>query len=257
MKVYFIGAGPGARDLITVRGAELLKKAPVVLYAGSLVPPAVLGYCRGDAELIDTAGLNLDEQCQVYSRAAAAGADVARLHSGDPSIYSATAEQMRRLEALGIEYEVVPGVSSFTASAAALCAELTKPGVTQTVILTRVAGRTPVPEGEAISQLATHGATLCIFLSGPYLDSLVADLLTQYPPETPIALVFRVSQPQERIHKSTLGSVLNEIVLDEWKLTTMVIVGDALACDHSEESRLYAPEFAHLFRNASSFKEDK
>ena len=176
MKVYFIGAGPGASDLITLRGANILGRVRMVLYAGSLVPLGMLQHCR-DAELIDTAKLDLDEQEACYRRAQATGYDVARLHSGDPAIYGATAEQMRRLDALNIEYEIVPGVSSFTAAAAAIKAELTKPEVSQTVILTRVSGRaSAVPELEAIARLAEHRASMCIFLSGPHLKKIVADL---------------------------------------------------------------------------------
>src|SRR5437899_9041340 len=170
MKVYFIGAGPGAADLITLRGAKILGRVKMVLYAGSLVPTDMLQHCGADAELIDTAQLNLEQQQECYMRAQQAGHDVARLHSGDPAIYGATAEQMRRLDALGIEYEVVPGVSSFTAAAAAVKAELTKPEVSQTIILTRVSGRaSAVPEAEAIARLAAHRSTMCIFLSGPHL----------------------------------------------------------------------------------------
>src|SRR5690348_15878701 len=152
MKVYFIGAGPGAQDLITVRGAHILERVPLVMYAGSLVPPEVLRYCQSDAEIIDTAALDLEQQETCYRRVQSLGSDVARVHSGDPAIYGATAEQMRRLAKLGIAYEVVPGVSSFTAAAASLCSELTKPGVSQTVILTRVSGRaSPVPEKQSLS----------------------------------------------------------------------------------------------------------
>jgi precorrin-4/cobalt-precorrin-4 C11-methyltransferase len=257
VKVYFVGAGPGASDLITVRGARILSQVPVVLYAGSLVPrETVLEYCREDVQLFDTAGMNLEEQESVYRHAREVGADVARVHSGDPSIYGAMAEQMRRLDALGIEYEVVPGVSSFTASAAAIRAELTKPEVSQTVILTRVSGRaSQVPEKEAIRELGAHGATLCIFLSGPQLPEIVADLLPHYRAETPIALVRRATWPDERVHRSTLGRVLEEVKVSEWKLTTMLLVGEALGAEVPVESRLYAAEYAHRFRKARKRKE--
>jgi precorrin-4/cobalt-precorrin-4 C11-methyltransferase len=252
MKVYFVGAGPGAADLITVRGARILSGVPVVLYAGSLVPREIVTeYARADAELVDTRELNLEEQEEWYRRAREEGWDVARVHSGDPSIYGAMAEQMRRLDTLGIEYEVVPGVSSFTASAAAIGAELTKPEISQTVILTRVSGRaSPVPEREAIAKLGVHGATMCVFLSGPQLPQIVADLLPHYGPETPVALVRRATWPDERVHRSTLGRVLEEVKVSQWKLTTILLVGEVLGEEVPVESRLYAAEYAHRFRKA-------
>lgn len=258
MKVHFIGAGPGAHDLITVRGAEILKRAPMVLYAGSLVPPQVLRYCRGDAELIDTAKLNLDEQEACYRRAQSAGWEVARLHSGDPAIYGATAEQMRRLDKLGIAYDVVPGVSSFTAAAALLPSELTKPNVSQTIILTRVSGRaSPVPEKEALGRLAKSGATLCIFLSGPHLKKIIAELRQHYPDETPVALVYRATWPDERTHRSTLGKVVSEVKVSHWKLTSLLIVGAVLADGQGTESRLYAADYPHKFRKPKRRRREK
>lgn len=251
MRVFFIGAGPGAQDLITVRGAEILKRAPLVMYAGSLVPPQVLRYCRADAEIIDTARLDLEQQEACYRRAQALDWDVARVHSGDPAIYGATAEQMRRLDRLGMTYEVVPGVSSFTAAAASLSSELTKPGVSQTVILTRVSGRaSPVPEKEALAKLAESGATLCIFLSGPHLRRIVTDLRPHYPPDTPVALVHRASWPDERSHRSTLGRLLAEVKAKEWRLTTLLLVGRVLSPEVTAESRLYAKDYPHIFRKA-------
>lgn len=253
MKVYFIGAGPGAPDLITVRGAQILGSVPAVLYAGSLVPQAVLTYCLPDAEIVNTAQLSLDEQVAIYQRAAAAGTDVARLHSGDPSIYGATAEQMRRLSQLGIEWEIVPGVSSFTAAAAAVNCELTKPGVSQSIILTRVSGRaSAVPNEESIESLAAHKATMCIFLSGPHLAKIVGDLKKHYSEDTPVVLVYRASSPEQRIHKSTLGSVVAEVNVSDWKLTTMMLVGDVLNSSAGEESRLYNQAYSHLFRRATA-----
>jgi precorrin-4/cobalt-precorrin-4 C11-methyltransferase len=249
MKVFFIGAGPGAHDLITVRGSEILKRAPVVMYAGSLVPPEVLRYCRADAEIIDTAKLDLDQQEACYRRAQGANQDVARVHSGDPAIYGATAEQMRRLDKLGVSYEVVPGVSSFTAAAASLCSELTKPGVSQTVILTRVSGRaSPVPEKEALAKLAHSGATLCIFLSGPHLKRIVTELRPYYAADTPVALVYRASWPDERSHRSTLGTLLKEVKTKDWRLTTLLLVGRVLSKEVTAESRLYAKDYPHIFR---------
>lgn len=251
MKAYFIGAGPGAADLITLRGARILARVPMVLYAGSLVSREMLTHCRSDAEIIDTARLNLDEQEEFYIRARENGWDVARLHSGDPAIYGATAEQMRRLEKLGIAYEVVPGVSSFTSAAAALKAELTKPEVSQTIILTRTSGRaSPMPEKESLKLLAAHRATLCIFLSGANLPQIVADLMASYPPSTPVALVQKATWPQELIHRSTLGCMLDEIETRDWQLSTLLIVGEVLDDKVVGESRLYAADYSHLFRKA-------
>jgi precorrin-4/cobalt-precorrin-4 C11-methyltransferase len=249
MKVYFIGAGPGASDLITLRGANILGRVTMVLYAGSLVRTEMLQHCRPDAELLDTAKLDLDQQEACYRRAQETDCDVARLHSGDPAIYGATAEQMRRLDALGIEYEIVPGVSSFTAAAASIKAELTKPEVSQTVILTRVSGRaSAVPELESISRLAEHQATMCIFLSGPHLKKIVADLRLHYPNDTPVALVYRATWPDERTYQGTLGTILKETKSSEWNLTTMLLVGAALGRGEQTESSLYSKDFTHIFR---------
>lgn len=251
MKVYFIGAGPGAADLITVRGAKILSQVSLVFYAGSLVPEVVLSHCRADVEKVNTAALNLEEQEEYYRRAQRENRDVARLHSGDPAIYGAMAEQMERLAALGIEYEVVPGVSSFTAAAAILGAELTKPEISQTIILTRLSGRaSQVPEAENLAGLAAHGATLCIFLSGPHLPSIVAQLLDHYSTDTPIVLARCVTWAEEKIHSSTLGNVLKEVDLSDWKLTTMILVGDVLRSGVPTESCLYSAQYAHRFRKA-------
>lgn len=255
MKVYFIGAGPGAADLITLRGSRLLGAAPMVLYAGSLVPAEMLSHCRPDAEIHDTAELNLDQQEALYHRAQAEGKDVARLHSGDPAIYGATNEQMRRLEALGIDYEVVPGVSSFTAAAAALGSELTRPEVSQSIILTRTSGRaSAVPETESIASFAAHRATMCIFLSGQRLKQTVADLSLHYPPDTPVALVRRASWPDQSVHRSTLGRMLSEVKQKDWLLTTLLLVGEALSREGGVESSLYAAGFTHIFRDGDERK---
>jgi precorrin-4/cobalt-precorrin-4 C11-methyltransferase len=252
MKVYFVGAGPGAPDLITLRGAQILAEVPMVLYAGSLVSRKMLTHCRADAEMIDTSKLNLDEQEATYIRAREKAWDVVRLHSGDPSIYGAVAEQMRRLDALGIVYEVIPGVSSFTAAAAVLNAELTKPEVAQTIILTRTSGRASrMPEKESLESLAVHRATLCIFLSGANLPQVVAVLLASYSPETPFALVQKATWPQEKIHRGTLGTMLDEIDAHDWQLSTMLLVGEALDQKPVAESRLYSAEYSHRFRKAS------
>jgi precorrin-4/cobalt-precorrin-4 C11-methyltransferase len=257
MKVYFIGAGPGASDLITIRGAEILARVPLVLYAGSLVPPAVLTHCRLDAEIVNSAELNLDQQMEYFQRARSVGYDVARVHSGDPSIYGATAEQMRRLKQLGIDYEVVPGVSSFTAAAACVKTELTKPEVSQTIILTRSDGRASVvPPEESLGKLAAHGATMSIFLSGQYLKETITELLEHYPEETPAAIVYRATWPDERSHMSTLGRMLQEINPVEWKLTTVLLVGQALNNETGVDSRLYAADYSHKFRNTHTSREN-
>lgn len=255
MKVYFIGAGPGAADLITLRGSRLLGAVSMVLYAGSLVPAEMLQHCRADAEIFDTAELSLDEQEALYRRAQAEDKDVVRLHSGDPAIYGATAEQMRRLEALGIGYEIVPGVSSFTAAAAALGSELTRPAVSQSIILTRVSGRaSAVPELESIARFAEHQATMCIFLSGQRLKQTIADLLLHYPADTPVALVRRASWPDQAIHRSTLSSLMSEVKQKDWLLTTLLLVGHALSREGGVESSLYAAGFTHIFRDGTDRK---
>lgn len=253
MKIYFIGAGPGAADLITLRGAKILNSAKLVLYAGSLVSKDMLSHCDPVAEIIDTAKLNLDEQEQHYIRAKENNWDVARLHSGDPAIYGATSEQMRRLDKLDIPYEVVPGVSTFLASAAAITSELTKPNVSQTIILTRTQGRaSPMPEGESLKALAAHQATLCIFLSGANMSQTISDLLTHYSAETPVALIQKASWPQEKIHRSTLGQLLGEIEERDWLLSTMMLVGKVLDNSIVTESKLYDASYSHRFRKAVS-----
>jgi precorrin-4/cobalt-precorrin-4 C11-methyltransferase len=253
MKVYFIGAGPGAADLITLRGAQTLHRASVVLYAGSLVSKEMLVHCRAGAIIVNTAHLNLDQQQAYYIDAQEKGLDVARLHSGDPSLYGATAEQMRRLDRLGIEYEVIPGVSSFVSAAAVLATELTKPEIAQTVILTRSDGRaSPMPERESLKTLGAHGTTICIFLSGARLPQVVADLLANYTADTPVALVQKATWPQEKMHVSSLGSLLDEVAPGDWELSTMMIVGDVLKRDDAAESRLYAAGYSHRFRKGKS-----
>jgi precorrin-4/cobalt-precorrin-4 C11-methyltransferase len=252
MKVTFIGAGPGAADLITVRGARALGEARLVLYAGSLVSTDMLAHCHTEAEIMDTAGMNLEEQVAQYTRARESGWDVARLHSGDPAIYGAISEQMRALEELGIDYEVVPGVSSFTASAAVIKASLTRPEVSQTIIITRADGRaSAVPEKESLESLAAHGSSLAIFLSGASLSKVVEELLSKLPASTPAALVCKASWPQEKHHTATLGSLLEGLSQEEWRLSTMLLVGAALASTPGAQSRLYSPEYSHRFRKAA------
>lgn len=252
-RVYFIGAGPGAPDLITLRGAKLLAECDLILYAGSLVPEALLTHVRPQAQRYNTAQLSLPEQRELYEWAKRDGLKVARLHSGDPAIYGATAEQMQLLRELDLPYEVVPGVSSFSACAAVLGAELTRPEVTQTIILTRASGRaSPVPEPENLASLAAHRASLCIFLGGSQLRENVAALLEHYPSDTPAALVQRATQPEERCHVAPLGQLLDGLTLSEWQLTTMLLVSPALGSvdELAALSRLYDPQYAHRFRRA-------
>ena len=252
MKVYFIGAGPGSADLITVRGAKILGRVAVVLYAGSLVSKEMLVHCRADAQIINTAKISLDEQEAHYTRARDLDLDVARLHSGDPSIYGATAEQMRRLDRHGIKYEVVPGVSSFVAAAALLNSELTKPEIAQTIILTRTGGRaSPMPERESLRALAAHTTTMCVFLSGSQLSEVVAELLVHYRPETPVALVHKATWKQEMIWCGSLGQISEEVAPEDWELSTMLIVGEVLNPMAGTDSRLYAAEYSHLYRRGS------
>jgi precorrin-4/cobalt-precorrin-4 C11-methyltransferase len=209
-----------------------------------------LEHCGRGAEIINTAEIDLDQQVSHFTRAKELNWDVARVHSGDPAIYGAMAEQMRRLDKLGIDYEVVPGVSSFSAAAAQTRHELTKPDISQTVILTRVSGRaSAVPQSESIEELAKHQATMCIFLSGPHLKEIVCDLSRHYPCHTPVILVYRATWPDERVHESTLGSILSEVQIKDWKLTTMMLVGQVLSRETITESRLYSSQYAHLFRS--------
>ncbi|HEY6003578.1 MAG TPA: precorrin-4 C(11)-methyltransferase [Anaeromyxobacter sp.] len=250
MTVHFIGAGPGAPDLVTVRGAELIARAPVVLYAGSLVPRAIVARAAPGARVLDTASMTLDEIVAEMAAAHRAGLDVARVHTGDPCLFGAIAEQMRRLDALGIPYHVVPGVSSFTAAAAALRRELTLPGISQAVIVARAAGRTPVPEGQRLEDLARHGATLAVFLSAGLVDDVVRSLLPAYGADCPVAVVQRASWPDERVVRCTLAKLGEQVRAAGIDATAMILVGRALAAEGFSDSCLYSPEFGHGFRDA-------
>ncbi len=246
--IYFVGAGPGAEDLITVRGQELLKRADGVIYAGSLVNPALLKCCTEGCEILDSARMTLPEVIEAMARWDGQDAVVVRLHTGDPSLYGAIREQMDELRKLGIAFQVVPGVSSFSAAAAAIPAEYTLPGVSQTVILTRMAGRTPVPERERVRSLAAHNATMVLFLSAGMLQELCAELIQGgYAPDTPAAIVYKASWPDQRVARGTLRT-LPEIGKDMTK-TALVLVGGFLGGDY-ERSKLYAPSFAHGYREA-------
>jgi precorrin-4/cobalt-precorrin-4 C11-methyltransferase len=249
MTVHFIGAGPGAPDLITVRGLNLIRAAGVVLYAGSLVPAAVIAETRKDARVVDTAPLHLDEIIAEIQRAHEAGHDVARVHSGDPSLYGAIAEQMRRLDALQIPYDVTPGVPAFAAAAAALKSELTIPGLSQTVVLTRTAVRaTPMPEGEDLARLARTGATLAIHLSINNLAGVVRALQPHYGEDCPVVVAYRVSWPDEKILRGTLSDIRGQVKALSITRTALILVGRALAASDFADSKLYAEEHHHVLR---------
>jgi precorrin-4/cobalt-precorrin-4 C11-methyltransferase len=251
LTVHFIGAGPGAPDLITLRGLRLIERCPVCLYAGSLVPREILAVAPPDAHVVDTAPLTLDEIVAHCANAHEQGLDVARLHSGDPSLYGAIAEQMRRLDALGIPYNVTPGVPSFAAAAAALGCELTLPEVAQTVILTRTATRSsPMPEGEELERFAATGATLAIHLSVTNLGHIVRVLTPHYGAGCPAVVAYRVSWPDERLIRGTLADIRERVKTAKITRTALVLVGPALAGTTvpAPESRLYAPGHHHLLR---------
>ena len=250
VQVYFVGAGPGDPDLITVKGRKLLEEADIVVYAGSLVNPAVLAVTPAGCEIHNSASMTLDEVIAVMKAGVEQGKKVVRLHTGDPSIYGAIQEQIDLLNKLKIRWQVVPGVSSFLAAAAALGQEYTLPGVSQTVIITRMEGRTPVPEKEQIRSLAAHQTTMCIFLSVHMFGELVQELLDGgYAADTPVAVVEKASWPEQRIFRGTLTTIADQLVAPGVSRTAMVIVGDVLAREY-EQSRLYAPEFGHMFREA-------
>ena len=251
MQVYIVGAGAGDPELITVKGQKLLQKTDVIIYAGSLVNPALLGLAKEGAEIHDSASMTLPEVIETIEKAVAKDLMVVRLHTGDPSIYGAIQEQMDALKKKGIDFEVVPGVSSFLATAAALKQEYTLPGISQTVIITRNEGRTPVPEREKLRSLAAHQATMCIFLSITMLADVVKELIEGgYAPSTPIAIVQRASWPEQKIVRATLETIVAEIADKGIDRTAMIVVSRCLGADY-ELSRLYAPEFSHMFREAS------
>ncbi|MET9060951.1 MULTISPECIES: precorrin-4 C(11)-methyltransferase [Streptomyces] len=243
MTVYFIGAGPGAADLITVRGARTLAACRVCLYAGSLVPRELLAECPPDARLVDTAQLDLDQIVAELVRAHEEGHDVARLHSGDPSVFSAVAEQMRRLDAAGVPYEVVPGVPAFAAAAAALKRELTVPTVGQTVILTRVAQQaTAMPDGEDLATLGRSGALIVLHLAARYVDRVVAELLPHYGADCPAAVVAYASRPEELIIRGTLDEIAGKVKEAGVLRTAVIMVGRTLGAEQFRDSHLYSPE---------------
>ncbi|OED10171.1 precorrin-4 C(11)-methyltransferase [Burkholderia sp. A2] len=239
MTVYFIGAGPGDPELITVKGQRLVRTCPVILYAGSLVPAAVLdGHCA--EQVVNTAELDLDAIVALLAAAHAKGQDVARVHSGDPSLYGAIGEQIRRLKALGIPYEIVPGVTATAACAATLGVELTLPGVAQTVILTRFAGKTTMPEGEALGALAAHRATLAIHLGVRHLARIVDEVLPHYGAACPVAVIYRASWPDEERVTGTLGDIVGKVQGTQIERTALILIGRVLDAEGFADSTLYA-----------------
>ena len=249
MTVHFIGAGPGAADLITVRGRDLLARCPVCLYAGSIVPREMLDWCPKDARLVDTAPLSLGEIEAEYVAAHAAGQDVARLHSGDLSVWSAVAEQMRRLDRLGIDYTLTPGVPAFSAAAAALGRELTLPEINQSLVLTRVSGRASrMPGGETLAAFGATGATLAIHLAIHALDHVVAELTPLYGADCPVAIVVHASWPNERILRGTLATIEALVAADPIERTAIIFVGQGLGAEDFRESALYDVAYQRRFR---------
>ncbi|MBF9043682.1 precorrin-4 C(11)-methyltransferase [Rhodobacterales bacterium HKCCE4037] len=252
MTVHFIGAGPGAPDLLTLRGRDLIAACPVCLYAGSLVPEAVLGHCPEGAQIVNTAPMSLDDIIGTIAVAHDAGKDVARLHSGDLSVWSAMGEQIRRLEELRIPYTVTPGVPSFAAAAATLGQELTLPGVGQSLILTRTQGKaSSMPEGESLANFGRTGATLALHLSIGNLAKVVEELVPHYGAECPVAVVYRASWPDERVIRATLGTL--EASVDEGiARTALILVGPAIGASDFTESRLYAADYDRRYRPQSA-----
>jgi precorrin-4/cobalt-precorrin-4 C11-methyltransferase len=250
--VHFIGAGPGAADLLTLRGRDLIAACPVCLYAGSLVPEAVLAHCPPGARIVNTAPLSLDGIMAEIVAAHAAGHDVARLHSGDLSIWSAMGEQIRRLRALDIPFTVTPGVPSFAAAAAALGAELTLPGLAQSVVLTRTPGRaSAMPEGERLAAFAATGATLAVHLSIQNLGAVAAELAPILGADCPVAVVWRASWPDERVVRGTLADIAAQVG-DSMERTALILIGRALAAEGFADSRLYAEDYDRRFRPPSA-----
>lgn len=249
MTIHFIGAGPGAADLITVRGRDIIARAPVCLYAGSLVPKALLDHCPPGARIVDTAPLSLDEIVAECQRATDAGLDVVRLHSGDLSIWSALGEQLRRLDAAGIPYTITPGVPAFAAAAAALGQELTLPELAQTVVLTRTSGRaSAMPSGEKLEAYAATGATLAIHLSIHAIDKVVAALVPHYGADCPVAVVYRASWPDERVIRATLDTIAAEIAKTLIERTALILVGKVLGARTFRDSALYDAGYQRRFR---------
>lgn len=250
--VHFVGAGPGAPDLITLRGAAYLKEADVVIYAGSLVNPELLQMCKADCEIYNSAKMTLEEVIAVMKTAEAAGKTTLRLHTGDPCLYGAIREQMDILDALGIAYDDTPGVSSFCGAAAAINGEYTLPGVSQSVIITRMAGRTPVPEQERLAKFAAHGATMVLFLSTGLLEKVQEELLEgAYTEDTPAAIVYKATWEDEKVVYGTVGTLAKMAAEAGIRKTALILVGDFLQGNY-ERSKLYDPTFTTEFREGTS-----
>ncbi|MBR0062379.1 MAG: precorrin-4 C(11)-methyltransferase [Selenomonadaceae bacterium] len=250
--VHIVGAGPGDPELMTIKGQRLLREADVVIYAGSLVNEEILNLCKAQAEIYNSAQMMLEEIMHVITLAEREGKTTVRLHTGDPSIYGAVQEQMDAMTARGIEFDVTPGVSSFLAAAASLKQEYTIPGVTQTVIITRRGGRTPVPDSESIKKLAQHQTTLCIFLSVNLLDEIKRELMSAgLKSSTPVAVVYKASWPgEEKVIKGRLDTIVQQVKEANIERTAMIIVGQCLNSESRPQSKLYSPKFSHMFRQA-------
>ena len=250
--IHFIGAGPGAEDLITVRGARLLEAADCIIYAGSLVNPGLLKYKKESCAVYDSAGMTMEDVIAVMADNEAAGRTTVRLHTGDPSLYGAIREQMDELDKLGLAYDVTPGVSSFSGAAAALQAEYTLPEVSQSVIITRMAGRTPVPQGEALRSMAAHGCTMVLFLSTGLLEDVERELLAggAYTPDTPAAIVYKATWPEERVFRCTVGTLAATARENHITKTALITVGGFLGTEY-ERSKLYDPTFTHGYRQGT------
>ncbi|RMC96013.1 precorrin-4 C(11)-methyltransferase [Clostridium autoethanogenum] len=250
-KVYFIGAGPGNADLITVKGRDILKTADVVIYAGSLVSKDHLEYCRVGVKIYNSASMTLNEVIDVIKKYHGEGKKIVRLHTGDPTIYGAIREQMDELDKLGIDYEVVPGVSSFTAAAAAINREFTLPSISQTIILTRVEGRTPVPEKENLERLASVGASMALFLSVSMIDKVVEKLKKGYGRNVPIAVIQKATWEDEKCVIGTLDDIVEKVKKENITKTAQILVGDFINCKY-DKSLLYDENFTHMFRKAKN-----
>lgn len=256
MKVYFVGAGPGAVDLITIRGKHLIEQADVVIHAGSLVNPDLLRWARSDAQMLDSSGMELGAILSVYSVHAKRHGTIVRLHTGDPSVYGAIQEQIDFCVASGIPWEVVPGVSSVGAAAAAVGREFTLPGISQTLVVTRIAGRTPVPEREDLASLAQPGASMALLLSVQQIDRVCEKLSAGYPPDTPVAVVYRASWPDEQVVRGTLATIADAVREAGITRQAVVLVGKAMDAgpDEYSRSKLYDASFSHGYRSASDGK---
>ena len=249
--VHFIGAGPGAPDLITLRGARLLAEADVIIYAGSLVNPALLEGRKEGCAVYDSASMTLEEVLSVMEQAEGEGKTTVRLHTGDPSLYGAIREQMDQLDRMGVPYDVTPGVSSFSGAAAALNAEYTLPDVSQSVIVTRMAGRTPVPEGEALAKMASHGCTMVLFLSTGLLEDVERELMKGgYAPDTPAAIVYKATWPDQKVYRCTVSTLAETAKANHVTKTALITVGGFLGTEY-ERSKLYDPAFTHGCRKGA------